>query len=72
MISVETIIDKLATIVGALSAFGALIVSYVSLSRVRELHIIINSRMSELLKATGLASKAEGREEERKKQADGN
>jgi hypothetical protein len=61
--SVETVLDKIASITGAIGAIGAVIVSYLNFRKIGEVHIQINSRMDQLLKTTGLLGKAEGKVE---------
>jgi len=67
MAVLETVLDKLSSVVSAIAAVGAVIVSYLNFKKIQDVHVLINSRMTELLKVTGIASKAEGREEERDK-----
>lgn len=67
MAVLETVLDRLSSIVSAIAAVGAVIVSYLNFKKIQDVHVLINSRMTELLKVTGIASKAEGREEERDK-----
>jgi hypothetical protein len=69
MAVLETVLDRLSSIVSAIAAVGAVIVSYLNFKKIQDVHVLINSRMTELLKVTGIASKAEGREEERDKNA---
>jgi hypothetical protein len=44
-------------------ALGALAASLSNYRKIAELHVIVNSRLSELLKVTGKASFAEGKAE---------
>ena len=44
----------------AISAVGGLVVSAYNVSRIEEVHVLINSRMTELLAITKSASRAEG------------
>ena len=59
--TIETLIDKALSVVGSLAAAGAVVVSWMNLKKIREVHVQINSRMDQLLKATGLLGEAEGR-----------
>ncbi len=59
----ETIIDKAGGILTGLSAFGALLISFMNNKKIREVHVQINSRMDELLKKSGLLNRAEGKAE---------
>lgn len=63
--SIESMVDKLTTLIGALASGVAAIASYMNLRKIREVHVQINSRMDQLLKATGLLGKAEGKAEGR-------
>ena len=63
--SIESMVDKLTTLIGALASGVAAIASYMNLRKIREVHVQINSRMDQLLKATGLLRKAEGKAEGR-------
>jgi hypothetical protein len=49
----QYLIDKLPAIIGALAAAYSVI-------KVHKLHILVNSRLTELLKTTGDAARAEG------------
>lgn len=53
----------------AIAAFGSLIVSIYNTTQILEVHLVVNSRLTELLKLTGEAALAkglkEGREEKR-------
>ncbi len=49
----------------ALAAAGSLLVSALNFRQISDVHILINSRMSELLELTKTASKAEGVKEGR-------
>jgi hypothetical protein len=56
-------------VVDLIMAAGALLAAYTSLrnaSKIQEVHLLINSRMNQLLAATGLAARAEGAAAERK------
>ena len=55
-------------IITALSALGAVIVSFLNFKKLGIVHIDIDGRMSQLLKATGDASHAEGEAKGRKDQ----
>jgi hypothetical protein len=49
----------------AVCALGALILGITNSNKIKEVHISINSRMDQLLKATGEAAKAAGAAQER-------
>lgn len=53
-------IAKMAQLITALAAAGALAVSIANMFKIETVHISINSRMTELLELTQKASKAEG------------
>jgi hypothetical protein len=53
-------IIELASLASAAAAFLAAGISYVSLRKVAEVHVSINSRMSELLEAAKHAARADG------------
>lgn len=54
----------------ALAAVGALGVSIYNTTKIGEVHILMNSRLSELLELTQKASKAEGLKEGREERPD--
>jgi hypothetical protein len=62
-------LDALLRFMSAACALGAMIVGIRNTRRIREVHIMINSRMDQLLVASGLASRAEGVEQGRKEVA---
>lgn len=62
------VFHDLAEIITALAALGALIQSWRNAGKISDVHVSINSRMDQLLKATGIASKAEGVAQGRKDQ----
>jgi hypothetical protein len=45
------------------AAFGAFVTSLLNRNKIQQVHLSINSRMEELLKQKGIASKAEGKAE---------
>jgi hypothetical protein len=55
----------LAQMITAIAAIGAVCMSYRNSRKIEDVHISINSRMDQLLKASGLAQRAIGAEEER-------
>jgi hypothetical protein len=61
----KKMLDTITGLVTALAALGALGISVINLKQIRTVHISINSRMDQLLKATGIAARAEGKEEGR-------
>ncbi len=61
----ETFIDKIGNVLTAIAAMGAMVVSYLNFKKISEVHVQINSRMDQLLVATGLKERAEGRAEGR-------
>jgi hypothetical protein len=54
-----------AEAIGSVAAFGALIMGFINQDRIKSVHIMINSRMDELLELTKKSSIAEGRELQR-------
>ena len=52
--------QQIAELVTALAALGAVGVSIWNSKRIKEVHLLINSRMDELLRVSGIASRAEG------------
>jgi hypothetical protein len=63
--------DNTTRLLGALGGLGAVVMSYRNAIKISEVHVSINSRMDQLLKARGEASKAEGIEQGRKDAAAG-
>lgn len=51
-----------AIIVAAIAATPPTIVALLAILRIKEVHVLMNSRLTELLIATAAASRAEGRE----------
>ena len=49
----------------AVAAAGALLMSIYNTTQIKEVHVMMNSRLSELLDLTRASSKAEGVKEER-------
>ncbi len=66
---ITSLILAVATLV---SAAGALVISFNNSRGIRDVHLEINSRMTELLASNKLASHAEGREEARKEEQERN
>jgi ACT domain-containing protein len=62
------IISDVIRLLTAIAAVGAAVMSIINSRRIKEVHVSINSRMDQLLRATGAASKAEGIEQERAEQ----
>ena len=60
---VSVVIERSTSIITALAALGALIIAFQNRGAIQQVHIAINSRMDQLLKSTGLAARAEGKEE---------
>lgn len=52
-------------IVASIAAAPPTLVAFISLRKVKETHLLVNSRMDELIKATKGLAMAEGREEGR-------
>jgi hypothetical protein len=50
----------IASMVSALAALGAVVMSYRNSKKIQEVHIDINSRMTELLRVSGQTAHAEG------------
>jgi hypothetical protein len=59
-------VENVAEILTALAAVAAVVVSLINGKKINDVHISINSRMDQLLRATGIAAKAEGVEQERR------
>ena len=62
-------ISEIAQVMTAAAAFAAVVVSIINLRKISEIHIIINSRMTELLRETQTNAKAAGVKEERDRAA---
>jgi CheY-specific phosphatase CheX len=60
------VVDALA----AVAATGAVISSLMNFRKINELHILVNSRLTELLTVTAAAARAEGHEAGRVEQID--
>jgi hypothetical protein len=56
---------ELAQLMTALSALGAMLMSYRNSRKIQEVHLSVNSRLSQLLEATGDAQRAIGAQQER-------
>ena len=54
-----------ASTLSAVAALAAVAVAFLNLKHIHSVHVSINSRMDQLLRATGITAKAEGRAEER-------
>ncbi len=61
-------IEQTALLITSLSALGGLAVAAISMSRIQTLHVLINSRLDQLLTSSRALSHAEGREEMRKEE----
>jgi hypothetical protein len=59
-------VHDFAEMITAVAAIGAVLMSFWNNRRIQDVHVLINSRMDMLLKATGVASHAEGVEQGRK------
>lgn len=59
---------RLSQVVIASAAVGALVVSIYNATQINQVHLIVNSRLSELLVLTRSASKAEGVKQEKDRQ----
>lgn len=57
-----------ATIITALAAVGAVVVSYLNNRKLQSVHIDLNSRLTQLLEANAHAARSEGIEQGRKDQ----
>ena len=58
----------IAALPGTIAALGALITSLRNASKIQEVHLSVNSRLTELINATKIASHAEGLAEGRESQ----
>ena len=56
-------LTAIGSLVASLASVGAVISSFLNRRKIDEVHLSINSRMSELLKEKGIAANAQGREE---------
>jgi hypothetical protein len=56
---------EVATMISALAAVGALVVSVVNAVKIKRVHVSINSRMDQLLSERGIAERALGLQEGR-------
>jgi|HubBroStandDraft_5_1064220.scaffolds.fasta_scaffold1040828_1 hypothetical protein len=56
-------ITAIASFISSLSAIGAIISSWLNGRKIQEVHVGINSRLTELLRLKGIASHAEGKQE---------
>jgi hypothetical protein len=54
--------DHMAAIIAACGGAAAAIMSAVNRKKINELHVLVNSRLTQLLEQTGKASFAEGRQ----------
>ena len=59
-------IENTAEIVTAVAAIGSIVAALINGKRIREIHVLINSRLDQLLRATGIAARAEGAALERR------
>ncbi len=66
---ITSLILAVATLV---SASGALVISFHNSNKIQDVHLEINSRMTELLAMNKTLSHAEGREEARKEEQERN
>jgi hypothetical protein len=66
------VIQLLSLIPTTIAAIAALIVSLHNSSKIAEIHVSLNSRLSELLVSTTIAARAEGRQQERDANANAN
>ncbi len=57
---IDVSIMTIAAVISSLAALGAFVVSVIAVLRVRELHILVNSRLSELILSASAAARAEG------------
>ena len=53
-------LHEITDLITAVAALGAVIVGWRNSKKIEAVHIDVNSRMTELLKATGVAAHAEG------------
>ena len=70
--SIESVVDKLSSLIGAIGALIAAVISWKNLKKIAEVHVQINSRMDQLLRTTGLLGEAEGQARERKERGEAN
>lgn len=56
-------LSGISSLISALAAIGAVIMSFRNSLKIKEVHISINSRMDQMLAMQGVASKAEGNAE---------
>ena len=63
------VIAAIAAALAAIAAAGAWVTSWFTKTKMSEIHILINSRLTELLKLTQESFFAAGRKEEKDKQA---
>ena len=56
---------EIAQVLTALAALGAVAASIHNSKKITEIHVLMNSRLTELLSVTRLAAHAEGAEQER-------
>jgi hypothetical protein len=61
-------LDHAATIITALAAVGAVIVSWLNNRKLQSVHIDLNSRLTQLLAANAHAARSEGIEQGQKDQ----
>lgn len=59
---------KISQVIVALAAVGALVISAYNASQIKDVHIDLNSRLTELIELTKKTSKAEGVKEEKDRQ----
>lgn len=57
---IQIVIGDIAGVLTAIAALVAAVMSIRNSSKIKEVHISINSRMDQLLKEKGIASRAEG------------
>ena len=60
-------LSEIASIVTAITAFSACVLSWINKGKIQEVHLSINSRMDQLLVAAKDAAHAEGANEEKAK-----
>jgi hypothetical protein len=56
-------LTAIGSLVASLASVGAVISSFLNRKKIQEVHVGINSRMDELLRQKGIASRAQGRQE---------
>lgn len=64
----DSYFDKLSAALVSFSSFGALVISLLNFKKIAEVHVQINSRMDQLLRASGLLAHAEGKAQEQSEQ----